>query len=287
MDKQELLDAIARSGSAGKAAYEQAQQSLGAQQAEAVRMALSSGIAGQAPAGAQAELQRIISEPYQSRTAQLTQNQAAMQDWYNRLGAARGAWADQQNALQQYALEQALAQASGGGGGGGGGGGASSTQDSWYKDLLKQFGTAEIAKSAIPSEAEAAGLTQDWRSGGMSPIEAIRKYASETYGVPAGTVEKWFPESDFSTGVSQTLASVVNPRTARLAIGTIRERARTSPAMYKGADVSRARTYVSQLYPKAAKQAWRNAPEYAKQATQRAQAVEKGKGTKKYGAPPK
>jgi hypothetical protein len=183
MDKAALLDAIAKSGSAGRAAYEQAQQSLAGQQSEAVRMALASGVAGRAPAGAQSELENIISQPYQSRIATLRQNQATMEDWYNRLGAARGAWADQQKALQDVALQQALAEASGGGGGGGRGGGGSGGGEGgtgdWYKDLVKTFGTWSNAKQAINDEL----VNLDWKSTGKSPTEAGREFLTEKYGI--------------------------------------------------------------------------------------------------------
>lgn len=194
MDKAALLDAIARSGSAGKAAYEQAQQNIAAQQAEAIRGALASGVAGQAGAGAQAQLAQIASQPYESRAATLQQNQATMEDWYNRLGAARGAWADQQQALQQIALEQALAQASGGGGGGGRGGGGGGSADNWADLLREQYGTLDIAKQSLLGEAERAGAT---RTPGMSPWEGARQYASETYGIPMQTLEGWIPVSEF------------------------------------------------------------------------------------------
>lgn len=193
MDKAALLDAIAKSGSAGRAAYEQAQQSLAAQQAEAVRGALASGVAGQAGAGAQAQLQQIIGQPYESRTAALRQNQASMEDWYNRLGAMTGSWADQQNALQQTALQQALAQASGGGGSGGGGGGGGS-EDNWADRLREAYGTIDIAKQSLLGEAERAGAT---RTPGMSPWEGARQYAIETYGIPASTAEAFIPVSEF------------------------------------------------------------------------------------------
>lgn len=261
MDKQELLDAIARSGSAGKAAYEQAQQGLAAQQAEAVRMALSSGVAGQAPAGAQAELQRIISEPYQTRTAQLTQNQAAMQDWYNRLGAARGAWADQQNALQQYALEQALAQATGGGGGGGGGGGTTKTpKEKTWEDLLnEQFGSTTLAEKALPVEAQAAGYT-DWKTMGMSPTAGIRQYASETYGVPAATSAALFPESEFSKAWSGFTTpgafKNISKKQAAEQIRRVVKQAPQNPGQYTGYTVSGVKQSATGTYgPKFVKKA--------------------------------
>ena len=45
VDKAAMLAAVAQAGTAGKQAYEQAQASMAAQQAEAVRMALASGVA--------------------------------------------------------------------------------------------------------------------------------------------------------------------------------------------------------------------------------------------------
>lgn len=260
MDKQQLLDALAQSGSAGKAAYDQAQQALAAQQAEAVRMALASGVAGQANTGAQAELQRIVSEPYQTRTAQLTQNQAAMQDWYNRLGAARGAWADQQNALQQYALQQALAQASGGGGGGGGGSTRTPKEKTWEDLINEQFGSLTTAKEALPLEARTAGVGEDWRATGVSPFESIRNYATSEYGVPAATAAALLPDSKFR----QAWSPYTNPATFKgagrkkgaMVLRELRQQAPANPGQYTG--------YTSQSVKTAATQAF--GPKFVKKA---------------------
>ena len=263
MDKAALLDAIAQSGSAGKAAYEQAQQNLAAQQAEAIRGALASGVAGQAGAGAQAQLAQIAGQPYESRVATLQQNQAAMQDWYNRLGAARGSWADQQQALQEVALQQALAQASGGGGGGGGG--KTQTEPTWYETLRDTFGTAEIAKSAIPGEAAAAGLT-DWKTTGNEPIQGVRDYASFVYNVPESTAAEWYPQPEFASGSSALVGTVRNPKTARRAIAGLRLEARNPQyaGQSTGYYVRQARKQISSQYPQAAKQGWRKPKKYAK-----------------------
>lgn len=266
MDKAALLDAIAQSGSAGKAAYEQAQQNLAAQQAEAIRGALASGVAGQAGAGAQAQLAQIAGQPYESRAAMLQQNQAAMQDWYNRLGAARGSWADQQQALQEVALQQALAKASGGGGGGGGGGGST---DSWYDKLKDTFGTAEIAKSAIPGEAAAAGLT-DWKTTGqgVEPIQAVRQYAQEQYDIPAGTSMEWFPTPQIASDVNAILGTATNRKSARTAAANLRMAGRYPG--YAGQNVGyyvrRGKEQLKQQYPQGAKQGWRKPKKYAKKA---------------------
>lgn len=257
MDKAALLDAIAKSGSAGRAAYEQAQQSLAAQQAEAVRGALASGVAGQAGAGAQAQLQQIIGQPYESRTAALRQNQASMEDWYNRLGAMTGSWADQQNALQQVALQQALAQASGGGGGGGGG----DTPESYYDVLKDKFGTVDLAKQAIAQEAIDAGST-NWRQTGVSPVGGQRAYAQFVYGVPAGVAADMFPESEFVSKAADYITGAGSRRQAIRRLGKLRESAREFVKQAPGSDtgyaVNRARQQTAYLYgPKAARKGWR------------------------------
>jgi hypothetical protein len=258
MDKAALLDAIAKSGSAGRAAYEQAQQALAGQQAEAVRMALASGVAGQAPSGAQAEIERIVSQPYQSRTAQLAQNQASMEDWYNRLSASRGSWADQQRALQDVALQQALAEASGGGGGGGGGGGS---DDNWYDQLRDVYGTGEIAQETIVNEAlQNAG--SNWRTANKSPTELRREYLTNTYGVPPETAAVWIPESQFASRAQTEMNNARNRREAIQALATIRRKARTqnekNPGQGTGYAVNQQRQYVERQYgTKAMKRGWR------------------------------
>jgi len=262
MDKAALLDAIARSGSAGQAAYDQAQAAIAQQQADAVRMALSSGIAGNAPTGAQAELQQIISQPYQSRSAQITQNQANMKDWYSRLAASQGAWADQQNALQSIALEQALAKATGGSGGGSGGSGGSST-DSWDKQLKDAFGTLDIAKASLPNEANAANAT-DWHTTGVEPTQGVRDYASFVYGVPASTSAAWFPQPQFASDVNGLLATVHNRKTARTAAANLRKAAPDYAGQNTGYYVKAARKQLGSQYPQAAKQGWRKPNKYAK-----------------------
>lgn len=261
MDKAALLDAIAKSGSAGRAAYEQAQQALAGQQAEAVRMALASGVAGQAPAGAQAELERIVSQPYQSRTAQLAQNQASMEDWYNRLSASRGSWADQQKALQDVALQQALAEATGGGGGGG----RTPKEPTWSDVLRDEFGTIATAKDALKEEAIASGA-ENWRESGMSPTAAIRAYATSEYGIPESVAATWYPESEFSRtygSYGQNLPSYTRKQ-AREGLRNIIEDAakvrRTSPGSYTGYTVSAAKEAARQKYgPKFVKKTSRRA----------------------------
>lgn len=262
VDKAALLDAIAKSGSAGRAAYEQAQQSLAGQQAEAVRMALASGVAGQAPAGAQAELERIISQPYQTRAAQLAQNQASMEDWYNRLSASRGAWADQQKALQDVALQQALAEATGGGGGGGG---RTPKESDWYDSLKDAFGTAAIAKNALKEEAIAGGA-ENWRETGMSPVAAIRAYAASEYGVPESVAATWYPESEFSKAYGsygQNLPSYTRQQAKEGLYNILANAKRTgrqSPGSYTGYTVSTAKEAARQKYgPKFVKKVSRRA----------------------------
>jgi len=248
MDKQALLDAIAQSGSAGKAAYDQAQAEMARQQQEAVRAALSSGIAGNAPSGAQAQLEQIISQPYQARTAQLTQNRATMQDWYNRLGASTGAWADQQQGLQQAAIAAALARATGSGGGGGGGG----SDSSWYDNLRDQYGTGEIAQDTIVNEAlQNAG--QDWRQTGISPVEARRNYLQYVYGVPAETAAAFFPNR-FGEWSTQLISSAQTPQQAKKYLGIIRQQARQASVQAPGSATGyygqQARDYVQRQYGK-------------------------------------
>lgn len=257
MDKAALLDAIAKSGSAGRAAYEQAQQALAGQQAEAVRMALASGVAGQAPSGAQAEIERIVSQPYQSRTAQLQQNQASMEDWYNRLSASRGSWADQQKALQDFALQQALAEATGGGGGGGG---RTPQEPSWYENVKDVFGTGELAKPGIEGEAIAAGAA-DWRKTGMSPAAGIRQFAINEYGVPEGIGSSWYPESPFVTETASFISGARTPKQARNRLAIIRSKAQKQatgvPGTGTGYAVRKAREEVAQRFgPKTQKAGW-------------------------------
>lgn len=188
IDKAGLLDAIAQAGKRGAEAYQSAQAQLAAQQQEAVRMALANGIASSAPQGAQDELSRIISTPYQNRAAQLTSNQATMSDYYNRLGAAGGQYMDQANALLP-AIEALAAQNAAGGGGGGGGG----STDTWYDAFKDQYGTQALGIKAILAQAKMDAGPDDFAKG-VARQRAIDMGVPEDVALgmfPMGRDEQW------------------------------------------------------------------------------------------------
>jgi hypothetical protein len=208
LGKEELLAAIAAAGTAGRTAYDQANQAIAAQQQEAVRAALASGVAGQAPAGAQAEISRIVSQPYQQRSAQITQNRATMDDWYARQSAMQGTFLDQSLALAEAQAAAALAGGGGGGSGGGGGGGGDDAPFDWYENLKDTFGTADLGFGGIQSEAEALGLTQ-YKNSGMAPYEATQQYAMSEYGVPQGVAMSKYKQSEDDMAIQGAAGGLV------------------------------------------------------------------------------
>lgn len=181
-----LLEAIAQAGTRGKEAYQAAQAQIAQQQQEAVRMALSSSVAGDAPAEAQAELSRIIGEPYQSRSAYLTSNQVAQEDWFNRLGASQNAYQTNINRLADIMAANAAAGGGGGGGSGGSGRAPKEEEPPMWDDLLRdQFSSVPLGLDAIGAEANRLGLTK-FKTAGKAPWLATQDYAIDKYGVPAG-----------------------------------------------------------------------------------------------------
>lgn len=226
VDKQALLDAVAQRGTAGRKAYEDAQKALGGQQSDAIRSALANGVASQAPAGAQAELSRIVGVPYQNRQAQLTSDLASQEDWYNRAGTSAGQWADnmtgmhtavttraeqeralvlelqriewdqkmKEYALRMYSMLQGDAESGGGGGGSGGSGSGGSGIDDWYENVKDLFGTGENAESGIWGEAMQSVADTPWGQIGEAPHAYAQRYATEKFGVPAGVAGGWYPQ---------------------------------------------------------------------------------------------
>ena len=164
MDKAELLGAVAAAGTRGKAAYDQAQESLRQQNQEAVRMALSNSIAQSMPTEGQNQLAARISQPYQNQGANLTAQSATVDDYFNRIGTSAGTYMDQASALvpaleRRYELELANAlalrewdAAHSGGGGSGGGGGGSDTND--WLSLKKEFGSEGAVKDFFLGTAQ-------------------------------------------------------------------------------------------------------------------------------------
>jgi hypothetical protein len=281
VDKAALLASIAQAGEQGKKDYESAQATNAAAQAEAIRRALASGVQGGAPAGAQAELERITSEPYAGTARRLTERQAGQADWFTRTGANANQWADVMSGLQEAVLARALAEAAAGGGGGSGGGGSggggrggggggggkgkAEPEFDWYKNLGDVFGTATLGfESGIPNEAKALGLT-DWHTSewGLPSTLATQRYAQEAYGVPASVAQGKYPESPFGTFAAGRVAGITSPRTARKAVTQVRRQARQAvrkqPGMETGYYVQQVRKAAQQVAPQAAKKGWRQA----------------------------
>lgn len=188
LTKEELLAAIAAAGSAGRQAYERAQQRLQEMQAEAVRQALASTIMAGAPAGAGEQIASTVSAPYQRRAAQLTQDQAASEDWFNRLSASRAPYMDALEHLGQIAFERALAEAlvrrTGGGG-------SADEPPTWEDVLSDQFGTVERGFDVIGLQARKEKLPGEPR------YMAAKRIATGRYGVPSEVAAVEFPPSPF------------------------------------------------------------------------------------------
>lgn len=218
VDKEAMLAAIAQAGTAGKQAYEQAQAAMAAQQAEAIRMALASGVAQNSNMGAQAEIQRIVSQPYQTRAAQLTSNEAAMTDWFNRTGVNARQWGDVMAGLTEAVAARAAAEGGGGGGGSGGGGGGGEDTFDWYENLKDTFGTADLGWDAIAGEAKSLGLNSIQNPDQPRYLQT-RDYATNAYGVPPEIAAGKFLPSEFAfsgddeaPGVMESATTVGNRR---------------------------------------------------------------------------
>jgi hypothetical protein len=222
-----MLAALAEAGTAGKKAYEDAQAAVNAQKQEAIRQALSSGIAGNAPEGFQSQLVGTISQPYQSRNVQLASQQATSQDWHNRLGANANMWGTVMQGLQETVLAKALFEASLGGGGGGcgggsgGGSGGSGGDDmiAWDDALKDTYSTLDIAKGAIGKEA-LNSMAGQWGQTDLAPYQFQGAYLEDMYGAPSGVGASWYPqpkdEAEVQANIGTTFKSLsgMGPRKA-------------------------------------------------------------------------
>lgn len=251
LGKEELLAAIAAAGSAGRAAYDQAQAQIAQQQKQAVAQALASGVAGNAPAGAQEQLAGIISQPYQNRTAQITSNRATMDDWYNRQSAMQGTYLD--TALRLAELQAAgLGGGSGGGGGGGGGRGGGGDDDpfDWEGALSDKWGTTERGFDGIWNEAKALGLNSV-QNPDLPRYQQTRAYATSAYGVPEGVAEIEFGPTKF-----QSAAETLAPNLANFKNFYKSNDPKDPGAIHRpGNQTGPVNTLISRMKPKQAKQA--------------------------------
>lgn len=205
-DKAGLLAAVAAAGTRGAEDFKAAQAQLAQQQSEAVRMALANGVASNAPAGALAEVERIVGSGYQGRQAQLTSNAATSADYFNKLGAGADVFMTQANALipaiqEQYRLAQ-LGKGSGSGSGGG--------SSDWFDPLKEQFDT----KANFYNYLEQQGTDR------IPTSIAAAKLAAE-YGVPEGVIAARFPQSEY---LSEGLASIETARQAKVPLRRFRRR---------------------------------------------------------------
>lgn len=204
VDKEGLLAALAQAGTQGAADYKTAQDQIASQQADAIRMALANGVASSAPAGAQAELSNIVSQPYEASQRHLTENAAASQDWFNRSRWDTGVFQSGIDGLREALIARAQAEAAGGGGGGSGGGGSggggSGDAGDWYSGLKDAFGTADLGWAGIKGETQ-----NDWHQSGVPDYEAARQHAINDYGVPAGIAATKFAPSKDETALARAL----------------------------------------------------------------------------------
>ncbi len=166
VDKAGLLAAVAAAGSQGATDYQASQSVLTGHKTDAIRQVLSSSIAKAAPPGAGDVLSGIISQPYNTRQAQLSSNAATDSAYYGTLGNASGTYATEQNKLPamieanyqtelakvraEWEADQARRASSGGGGGGGGG-------SSTYAQLIKEYGGKGNLQDYIKGAAAESG----------------------------------------------------------------------------------------------------------------------------------
>jgi hypothetical protein len=253
VDKAAMLAALAQQGSAGLKAYQDAQASIAAQKQEALRLALSSGIAGSANQGAQDQLARTVGQGYDSRAAQLTSNQATSQDWFARQQASAGVWADTMSGLQEAVLARALADAAGGGGSGGGsgggGGGGKEKEFDWEKNLSEKFGTTDRGLDGIYAEAKGLGLNSDNpEMRGMPRYLQTRGYAENEYGIPADVTALEFGPSEFQSLAETAKPTLKNFRTLYLD-------PKEGAVARKGNQSGPIKQFVGRMNPKQQKQA--------------------------------
>jgi hypothetical protein len=215
--KEELLAAIAAAGTQGRVDYEQAQAANSQAQAEAIRMALSNGVAQSAGGGAQQELARIIGQPYQVSNDRLAANAQAQETWFNHSKWNSGVFQGNLDKLREALIAQTLAeQAAGGSGGGsgGGGGGKDPKEVDWYDNLKSIFGTQELGFKGIAAEAKNLGLNSSNESG-LPRYLQTRQYAMDEYGVPEGVAASEYGPSKYAftgdpkkPGVMESAATV-------------------------------------------------------------------------------
>lgn len=121
MATREELDAVARGGSQGRAAYAQAQELIASQRKAAIGAALAEAAQRGAPAGMQDEISTTVGAPYDRQIGNLAQASASRTAELDQLSVGNAAYMSQVAAAgpaMRGALERRLAAKRAGGGGG-------------------------------------------------------------------------------------------------------------------------------------------------------------------------
>lgn len=181
-DKRNMLAAMAQAGSAGVAAYQQAQQAIAQQQQTAVQAALQTAAQRNAPPALQNELAANINAPYDRYRTDLEAARAYGTASNANLQAANAAYFDQARAaipaLRTYSqAQQAEAQAKAAK--------ESGASDSFLTSLNKQFGGVSGGNRALLADARNY-VTEHGGNWGHAGTSALLAKYDEEHGLPAG-----------------------------------------------------------------------------------------------------
>lgn len=175
--REQALNALAESGTAGVEAYRQAQSRISEYSQEALKNATTSQAGlGQMEGHEIRDLRHLTGEPFSQAGARLGARQADFESDIARQSASLGGYLDKVTGsipLYQAQLEAdlALARASYGGGGGGGGGGGSSSSDGWSSN-------SESARQGMGYSA-ADALRDQWTQAAKSRVDEYNALIDE------------------------------------------------------------------------------------------------------------
>ena len=175
--REQALNALAESGTAGVEAYRQAQSRISEYSQEALKNATTSQAGlGQMEGHEIRDLRHLTGEPFSQAGARLGARQADFESDIARQSASLGGYLDKVTGsipLYQAQLEAdlALARASYGGGGGGGGGGGSSSSDGWSSN-------SESARQGMGYSA-ADALRDQWTQAAKSRVDEYNAQIDE------------------------------------------------------------------------------------------------------------
>lgn len=181
-DKRNMLAAAAQAGSAGVAAYQQAQVAIQQQQQVAVQAALASAAQRNAPQALQNELTAQINAPYDRYRADLSAAQAYGTASNANLQAANAAYFDQARAaipaLRTYSQAQAAERAAKAAK-------ESGSDLSFLGALNKQFGSVSGGNRALLADARNYVNEHGGNFGHAGTSALLARYDAE-HGLPEG-----------------------------------------------------------------------------------------------------